>query len=239
MGLGGPAASIALLVATLILTWIFPDSTGVRILLVIGLIIVISSSLPYTLRGHSTDAEVILLLIRKGPAAERLVAALYILTLDTQQIQPRDWPRELVEKLSIPTPEKAGLISAVFIRYASAMDSGNAGHIAEAIESALSVANDRPDIQRASFVAASCFHSIFRNNVPLAEAWLESARNVRNTLPQPDWDAKALAAIALANGEHDRARDLLTRYLAVLDRKPASGMIAAERARTVELLGRA
>jgi hypothetical protein len=78
-----------------------------------------------------------------------------------------------------------------------------------------------------------------RGSVPLAEAWLESARQVKNTISQKDWDSKALAGIALAKGETAQARELLTRYLALLDRRPPSGLIAAERARAVEMLGRA
>lgn len=44
------------------------------------------------------------------------------------------------------------------------------------------------------------------------------------------------AAIALAKGKDARAHELLARYLTSLDRRPSSGMIAAERSRTVNLL---
>jgi hypothetical protein len=111
------------------------------------------------------------------------------------------------------------------------MDGGDAEPIAETLEIALSVKHDLADVRRAFYVAASCFHSMFRNNVPLAEAWLESAREVKGAIKQKDWDSKALAAIALANGEHAQARELLTHYLVLLDRLPASGTRAAERAR--------
>jgi hypothetical protein len=236
--LGGPAASVLLLAITVILTVIFPGSDGVRVLLFVNLFIVISASLPYTLRSHSSDAKVILLLIRKGPAAERLTAMLYILALDTQQIEPRDWPRELVEKMNIPTKDQAFLISAVSICYGDAMDSGDAERIAETIERALSVNHARPDVRRAFYLAASCFQSMFRNNLPLAEAWLEDARKVKGAISQKDWDSKALAGIALAKGEHAQARELLTRYLAVVDRLPRTGALSADRARTIDLLGR-
>jgi hypothetical protein len=237
--LGGPAASLVLVAGTLILTRIFPGSASVRVVLLVSLLLTISACLPYTFRSQPTDAKLLLLMIRKGPAAERLAAICYIVALDTQRVEPRDWPRELVEKMSIPTRDKSFLTGAIYVRYADALDSGDPERIAEAIERALS-SNDeaRPDVQRAFYVAAACFHGIFRNDAALAEAWFESARKVRNTASLKDWDAKALASIALAKGDRAQARELLTRYLAVLDRHPLSGMIAAERRRALDLLGR-
>jgi hypothetical protein len=187
----------------------------------------------------STDAKIILLLIGKGAAAERLAAVLYIVALDKQQIEPRDWPPALVEKMSIRVKDNTFLTSVLSVRYAVALDNGDPECLAEAIERALLVSNEiGPDAQRAFYVAASCFQGVCRNNVPLAEAWLESARKVKNTTSRKDWDSKALAAIALARGEHTQARELLIRFLTVLDRYPASGALAAERARTADLLHR-
>jgi hypothetical protein len=237
--LGGPAATFALLVITVILALMFPQSAGIRVVLIVNLLLAAQSCLPYNVRGVSTDAKVLLLLIRKGPAAERLAALLYIIAMDSQQIEPCDWPRDLVEKMSIPTEDKAFLTSAVSVRYAVALDRGDPECIAEAIERALLVSQEAgADAQRAFYVAASCFQGISRDNAPLAEAWLESARQVKNATSLEDWDSKALAAIALARGEQARAQELLTRFLAVLDRYPASGMITAERARTASLLER-
>jgi hypothetical protein len=235
--LGGPVASVLLLVATLILIRIFPDNSALHVLLVVDCLIAVSAVIPYTLRSHSSDAKVIQLLLQHGPAAERLAAALYIIALDTQQVEPRDWPRELVDKMSIPTEDQSFLISAISIRHCVAVDSGDTGQIAETIESALSVKHDRADIRRLNYVSASWFQSTFRNNLPLAEAWLEDARKVKGAVAQKDWDSKALASIALANGDDARAREFLTRYLALLDRRTSSGALAAERARTLDLLG--
>jgi hypothetical protein len=135
--------------------------------------------------------------------------------------------------LSIPTRDKSFLTSAIYARYADALDSGDPERISEAIEHALSANNEaRPDVRRAFYVAASCFHGIFRNNATLAEAWLESARKEKDTASLKDWDAKAPASTALAKNDCAQARELLTRYLALLDRHPLSGMIAAERARS-------
>ena len=235
--LGGPAASIILLVISVILTLIFPDSSTVRVLLIVNLLLAIAPSLPYTVRSQPSDAKLILLLNRKGPAAERLASILYLLELDARQTDPRDWPRELVEKISAPIQDKSYLGSAASIWYADALTTGDVERIAEALERALSESHHfGPDLQRAFYVSASCFQGIYRHHAPLAELWLESARKVKYTTSQKDWDSKALAAIALARGEHARAHELLTRYLTVLDRCPPSGLIAAERVRTVAVM---
>jgi hypothetical protein len=139
--------------------------------------------------------------------------------------------------LNLPTKDKSHLGSAIFLRYAFALDSGDVERIAEAIERGLSIAPEAPpEIQRAFQVGASCFQGIFRHNAEFAQAWLQSARAVKHIASRKDWDAKALAAIALARDERAHARDLLTRHLAALDRLPPSGSIAAERARTLNLM---
>jgi hypothetical protein len=237
--LGGPIASVLLLAINLILTSILPGSVAVRALLYVSLFLTAMCCLPYTIRSQPTDAKSILLLIRKGPAAERFAAILYILALDAQQIQPHDWPPELVEQLAIPTQDKTRLAASIYFRYAVALDGGDSERIAEAIERGLSVNHEAgPDMQRAFQIAASQYQSIFRQNAPLAESWLESARAVRRTTSRKDWDAKALASIALAHGQRVQAHELLTRYLSMLDQLPPSGILAAERTRTIDLLCR-
>jgi hypothetical protein len=237
--LGGPGASTALLLITWILMSIFPHSAGVRVLLLINLLIVITACVPYTWRSRASDGKLFLLLTRTGPAAERLAAMLYILALDAQHVEPRDWPQALVEKMNLPTKDDAFLLNAIVFRYARALDTGDPERIAEAIECALSASQGtRPDVRRAFYAAACCFQGFFRHDVRLAEAWLDDARKVKGAVTPTDWDSRAMGAIALAKGQHTEARACLTRYLAMLDRQPAGGMIAAERARTLELLRR-
>ncbi len=197
--LGGPAASLLLLLVTLFLM-VFPSNSVVRVLLYVGLFLTVMCCLPFTVRTQPTDAKSILLLIRKDQGAERLAAILYILALESQQVEPRDWPPELVDRLSIPTRDKPHLASAIYLRYACALDGGDVERIAEAIERGLSIDNEAPpEIQRKFQVAASCFQGILRHNAELAQAWLESARAVKHTasrkigmrklLPRSRWRA--------------------------------------------------
>jgi len=236
--LGGPAASLTLLVASLILMLLIPASSAVEALVYVSLFLVVMCCIPYTVRSQPTDGKGILLLTRKGPGAERFVAILYVLALDAQQIEPHDWPPDLVDRLSIPSDDKSRLAASVYFSLAVALDSGDPERIAEAVERGLSINPEAgPDMQRAFQVAASCFQGIVRHNAPLAQAWLDGARSIKYTTSRKDWDAKALASIAFAKGENDRAREHLARYLAMVDQLPNSGILAAERARTVALLG--
>jgi hypothetical protein len=43
-----------------------------------------------------TDAKVIQVLSRQGPAAERLAAILYLMALDGCGIEPSQWPSQVV-----------------------------------------------------------------------------------------------------------------------------------------------
>jgi hypothetical protein len=175
--------------------------------------------------------------MQRGPAADHLAAMLYLLALDTQRVSPRDWPQPVVDTASAPPPGTPFLLTAVSIRYAVALGRADPEGIGDAIERALAVSADlRPEVRRAFYVAASCFHGQWRHDVTQAESWLIEARKVRGPVPQEDWDAQALGIIALVNGEPALARTHLTRYLAMLDRQHISGLIDGERARTAQLL---
>ena len=235
--LGGPVATFVLLVIASILVLVFPGSLALRTLLFVDLYLVAMCCIPFTVRGSSTDAKNILLLRRKGAGAEHFAAILYILALDTQQVEPHDWPPELVDKLNLPIEDKAHLGTSIALLSNVAADSGDTEWLAREIERGLAVNHEsRPDLQRAFQVSAACFQGIFRHNALLAQAWLDSARHVKSTASRKDWDAKPLASIAMAKGESARAQELLTRHLTSLDRLPRSGMIAAERRRIVDLL---
>jgi hypothetical protein len=128
------------------------------------------------------------------------------------------------------------MTASLAFQYAGVLESNDPELIAPVLEHALAFSPKMsPDARRAFFLEASWFHGMLRNDAPLAEAWLDSAQKVKNAVLQQDWDSKAFAAISFARGRYVEAAGLLTRYLAVLDRKPASGMIAAERARTLGL----
>jgi hypothetical protein len=235
--LGGPVASAAFLVLAALWLAISPGGAGAQTLFLAGVMFVALSCLPFTWRGSPSDGKQLLLLMRRGPAADHLAAMLYLLALDTQRVSPRDWPQPLVDTVSTPPPDSPFLQAAVAIRYVAALDRGDPEGIGDAIERALAISADlRPEVRQAFYLAASCFQGQWRRDVTRAESWLNEARRVKGPLPQEGWDGQALGIIALANGEPALARAHLTRYLAMLERQPFSGLIDRERARTAQLL---
>ena len=81
------------------------------------------------------------------------------------------------------------------------------------------------------------YQGVFRKNAVLAAEWLEEARGIEVSLPEQDWEAYPLAAIAVAEGRPEVARPYLLAALRSLDRSPGhSGSVAALRARLTDLM---
>ena len=236
MFLGGPVATIVLILVALLL----PKGDFPQILLFANLGIAALCCIPYTHRGRSSNARLLMILARENAAPGRLTAVLYLLAIDAQGVPPSDWPRDLVEKLDVPPAGTPFFGPSLGLRYAVARASNDPEAIAEALESGLASIDKLPaDSRRWFFSTAAGFQASLRGQVPLAEVWLESARKVKNiVLGEEDWDSEALGLIALAKGDSGLARESLTRYLAHVDTRPLPlcGMLVAQRAHTVDLL---
>jgi len=230
--LGGPAGSLLLLIITLLL----PRGLATGILFWVNLLVSISAIVPYTLAGQPSDAKIILRLAQKGAVGERLATILYLLTLDAQGKQPREWPSDSVEKLAVPTKDQSWVPTALSLLLSDAADKEDANRTAEILERALATSKMWPDLRRGFRAAASGYHGFHRSDVSRAEEWLKHARSVKGGTALKDWDCQALAAVSFAKGDYFQSAELLTRYVALLDRQPVSGRIAAERERTMVLL---
>ncbi len=231
--LGGPAASLILLASTSLL----PGGLLIRLIFWINLLLTISVCIPYTRVCFPNDAKLILLLRRKDAVGERIVAILYLLFLDAQGKTPPDWPAALVEKLDVRANDKSRLPAALGLLLSDAAEKKDPQRTAELLEQALAICDKMlPDPRRDFLAAASCYHGFHRLDASRSEEWLKRARAVRIGGSQKDWDSKALAAVSFAKGENAPSAEFLTRYLALLDRQPASGMIAVERERTMALV---
>ncbi len=143
----------------------------------------------------------------------------------------------MIEKLAVPTNDVSRMPTALGLLLSDAADREDAQRTAEILERALAMNNKMlPDLRRGFLAAASGYHGFFRGDAFRAEEWLKRARHVKGGVRRKDWAAKALAAVSFAKGEHAESAELLTRYIALLDRLPNGGMIAAERERTWALL---
>ena len=230
----GPSVTLLLFAVPLAL----PRTLFTNCLLFVNLLIAVSSLIPYTINGRSTDAKLILGLLRSGPTADRLATILYLLTIDGRGIPPREWPADSLSALEQDGGTSAyAEVGQIFV-YFRAMDSGDPARISAALERVLALApRMNPDSRRAYFAEAAFVQGIFRKDVRLAKAWLEDARHVNGTMPNADWDSAALAGIACAEGDAAQASAQLSRAIAMLDRQPGtSGSVAACRGRLAALL---
>jgi hypothetical protein len=230
--LGGPTASLVLLIFTFLLS----DGLFIQLLFWINLLLTISVCVPYVVACLPNDAKLILLLTRKGAAEGRTVALLYLVALDAEGMRPREWPRELIEKLDLTAKDNSRLPVAFRFLLSDAAEKEDAPRAAEILERALAINNKMlPDERRGFLAAASFYHGFHGKDASRSEEWLMRARSVKGGVFPKDWESGALAAIAFANGDHARSAELLARYITLLERQPTSGIVAAELDRIVAL----
>jgi hypothetical protein len=178
------------------------------------------------------------LFVRKGPAADRVAAILYLTALDATGVLPRQWPPAIGAKLDAVTKETALHSNGLFFLYIRARDGGSQEEIAGGLERMLACsAGMRADLRRVAFSESAFYQGFSRGSAEKARAWLEEARRVKGVVGRPDWDAGALAAIATAEGKAQEAQEQLARAVAFYDRYPGkSGSVAAARERLVALM---
>jgi hypothetical protein len=209
-------------------------------LLAANLVLAFFSWVPMTISGSHTDGKILRTLAGGGPRAERFTAILYVMAIDGRGVEPRLWPREIVDRLSAEVPGPAGrefLAEAVMLLHLHVRDGGEPTAVAAALEQVLANSGRlRADLRRMYFAEAAFFQAVYRSNAELARAWLEDARKIKGGVALKDWNAGALAAIALAEGKPVEARPYIERAIALLDRQPGTrGGVVADRRRLMAL----
>ena len=230
---GGPLATAIVFLPIAFLPW----GSLAGSLLVANLLLAFNSWVPREIRGHYTDAKNFQILSRQGPAAERLIAVLYLTALDGLGTPPGQWPPHVVARLATPGGDRAYRSGGSIFLHLYARETASPAEVAGALEKVLALAGGlRGDLRRAYFAKAAFWQAVDNRNATLARAWLDDARAVQDAVTQKDWDAAALAAIAMAEGDATQFHQQLTRALAYLDRQPGpSGCVAAERNRLLAL----
>jgi hypothetical protein len=226
---GGPLVTLLLFVPVALLPW----GPVTESLLFANLIMAVFSWLPLEIRGHYTDGKIIQILSRRGPAAERLAAVLYLMALDGRGVPPDQWPQQVVANLSAAGGDRAYRGGGRIYLHVYARATAQSNEVAAALERVLELADElRADLRQMYFAEAAHWQGTANRDAVLARAWLDDARAVKGAVTQKDWDAAALAAIALAEGNGPQFHEHLKRALAYLDRQPGpSGSVTASRAR--------
>jgi len=226
---GGPVVTALLFVPLLVIPW----GPAAGCLLAANAVLAAFSWIPMSIGGSHTDGKVLLTLAGKNASSERFAAILYVMAIDTRGAAPAEWPREVLARLAEHRPESEFRGEAAVLLAIHALDSGDPAATACALENVLAnYTRLRPDLRRPFFAEAAFFQGVYRRNAALAAQWLEDARKIKGGVALKDWDAAALAAVALAQGKNEEARQQLGRAIAFLDRQPgARGSVLAARRR--------
>jgi len=233
---GGPVMTALLFLPILLLPWGWLASS----LLVANVVLAFFSWIPMTIGGAHTDGKILRTLRATGPAADRFAAILYVMAVDNLGVEPRAWPREILEPLTADAPGREGREyagEAAVLLYIHAFDCGDPDAMAAALERVLSNAGRlRPDLLRAYQAEAAFFLGVYRKDAERARSWLADARKTRRAASLPDWDASAMAAVALAEGNPEEAQKQISRAIARLDRQPgAHGGVVSRKRRLIGL----
>jgi hypothetical protein len=217
---GGPLASFALALAA----WA-PLALGASLPpmvdLVLGMTALISAGLgvvtiiPMRSGGFASDGGRLLRLVRGGPVAERESAMLPLIALSTAETPPREWPREMVEAVVALRDGSSDECVGNLMAYYRALDTGDVALAARRMERALETLDAVPPALAPSVHLEAAFFAAHRGDAARAREHLARVTEKAYGVKPYDRD-RAAAAIAVAEGDLQLARELAERALAGL-----------------------
>lgn len=218
---GGPLASFALALAAwapIALDAPLPPLGDV----LLGMTALISAGLgvvtiiPMNAGGFASDGGRLLRLVRGGPVAERESAMLPLVSLSAAETPPREWPRELVETVVALRDASSEEAVGNLLAYSWALDTGDVETAARRMDRVLETVEACPPALAPSIhLEAAFFTAAFRRDAARARELLARVPEKAYGVKPYDRD-RAGAAIALAEGDLPRARELAERALAGL-----------------------
>jgi hypothetical protein len=217
---GGPLASFALALAAwapLALDAPLPPLAdivlGITAFMSAGLGVV--SIIPANGGGFASDGGRLLRLVRGGPVAERESAMLPLLALLTAETPPREWPRELLETAVALRDATSEECIANLMAYSHALDTGDVEMAARRMDRALETLEAVPPGTAPGIRLEAAFFAAFRGDTAAAREHLAAVPEKAFGIKPYDRD-RAAAALAAAEGDLARVRELAERALAGL-----------------------
>src|SRR5664279_3645016 len=187
----GPAASLALGVATISLAPVIAIASLLRFAL---------SAMPIGVRGEPNDGAQVLLLAGGGAAADRFLALFRIAGAQRAGQRPRSWPdRWTADAIAIhdgTAAEAAGCVAA----FRRALDGCAHEKAAMLLDRALSLRAALPARAACALLAdAAYFEARIHDDAARAQVWLDEAAGRRPACPVAV--GRASAAVKLASGD--------------------------------------
>lgn len=219
---GGPIASILLTAACGFAAPRFDDGAWqwIGTLFWVGAFTAAITVIPYSARGLTSDAGLLLMLYRTPERARCWMAAVALQAQNMIGVRPRDWDGATVQQ-ALQTAESDAHYAAVqlFAAY-HGRDRGDVAGALEHLERALGSAGlvRNPTVSRLCFLEAASASAEHKHNPQQARVWLERTRKIK-AAQRPEETLGIEARIAMEDGRFDDALGLWTRSREAIQKK--------------------
>jgi hypothetical protein len=223
---GGPLASLLLA----LLTFAFGHPL-IHVVGIISLFIFIVTIIPMQSGGMMTDGKRMVRMMGKGPAAESEAALMALVSAWASGTEPREWPRDLVDRAVTAAAESIEQYNAHVFAYFHFLDAGDVDTARIHAMGALELADTLPPAFKPSMeLEAAYFIAHYDGDVARARQLYEGVP--KRGLGIYEYErGRTEAAILLAEGQNEEAHRIAR---AALDATPARNPFA--RARLEELI---
>jgi hypothetical protein len=195
---------------------------------VLSLLLFVMSIVPMGLGGFAADGERLFVLLSGGVEAERYCSLVALGRRDWAGLRPREWPPDLVHSVAAgPADGSAFDATGTMFGYYWSLDRGDVVGAEDLLNRLLSVAARRRAAHSSLiFLEAAYFFARYRRDQEAACTFWGRARCDQRHMSATA--ARAAAAIHLAAGRCDAAREWARFGLAAAERIPATGVARAE-----------
>jgi hypothetical protein len=185
----GPAASLVLGVVALTASWltgIWRSSAAMSdpTLAIPGIVaaafgvasigIGLVTLIPGRTGGFATDGAQLLRYVRGGSEADRHRTLITMAAVATGATRPRDWPRDLMPRLTINDPDSPDAILAESLVYYQALDDGDVHRAHQALSTLLQRTVVKGRRARAPYAQEAAFYELaVRGDASAATRWLD------------------------------------------------------------------
>ena len=234
---GGPVASLLLAVSAFGLLFIAPPSIGTVLTLVAvaSLGIGVVTLIPNKAGGLVSDGARLKMLREGGPEAVRWSAIGALSGASMAGERPRDWDEGLVRNSLVHRDDSLDDAGAGSTAYYHALDLGRKDEAEALLGRALS-ADAIPEMVRSQMLLeAAFFQAYFRHDAAAARAFFSEAKPEK--VLEKHLPARAEAAILLAEGENEAAKERARRSLEALAGSFSPGTAKLEKEWLEEIIG--
>jgi hypothetical protein len=231
---GGPLASFLQLLLIFLLASALQDrpipvrvGSILMLLALYSLVMLLFSAWPGRVRGLMTDGARLLTGLRGGPQAERQVAICALSGASAAGERPRDRNPAWLQRAITHSDGSAEEASANFYVYFQALDMGEPERAAAYLDHTLSLWQKLSPLLRSTYyLEAAYFEARYGGDPATARAWLDLCKGGMLVDRHTRWRAEA--AVLLAEGQAEAARDRAEQGLAAIGRTFDQGLAKAE-----------